>query len=140
MSGDGAVVVGLGDLAVGPRAFRWTQGSGMVSLGVLSGGSTSAATSANHDGSVVVGYSDTPSAFSEAFRWTQGSGMVGLGFLTGGSFSAAYGSNTDGSVVVGYGDSTGHFVEAMRWTQGSGMVGPGYPAGRNVQCRATHQQ
>jgi probable HAF family extracellular repeat protein len=38
VSADGSVVVGRGSSANGNEAFRWTQGTGMVGLGDLSGG------------------------------------------------------------------------------------------------------
>src|ERR1022692_3539255 len=68
VSGDGSVVVGIsgfepyegGDTY---RAFRWTAGSGMVSLGYLPGGYNDSLTTSG-DGSVIVG---------DIFRWTAGS-------------------------------------------------------------------
>src|SRR5689334_2998057 len=59
LSGDGAVVVGSASSngAVLERAVRWTSGSGLQNLGVLtSADSDSWANGANADGSVVVGY------------------------------------------------------------------------------------
>ena len=38
LSADGSVVVGSGVSAKSQEAFRWTQQTGMVGLGVLSGG------------------------------------------------------------------------------------------------------
>ena len=38
VSADGSVVVGSGTSANGYEAFRWTQATGMVGLGDLSGG------------------------------------------------------------------------------------------------------
>ena len=129
VNADGSVVVGRGTSSNGDEAFRWTEGTGMVALGDLAGGSFySYANAVNADGSVVVGISNSVNG-TEAFRWTEGSGMVGLGDLAGGSFySVANAVNADGSVVVGYGTSV-NGTEAFRWTEGSGMVGLGDLAG-----------
>jgi probable HAF family extracellular repeat protein len=119
VSADGSVVVGTsgfepyegGDTY---RAFRWTAGSGMVSLGVSH---NSFASGVSGDGSVIVGNN---------FRWTAGTGMVGLGYLPGATNSSANGVSADGSVIVGTSGS-----QAFRWTAGSGMVGLGYLPGGN---------
>jgi len=126
VSADGSVIVGNSNSANGTEAFRWTQGTGIVGLGSLIGGSSFAsygnATSA--DGSVVVGQSNSASDY-QAFRWTQAAGMVGLGDLPSGiNFSAAYGVSADGSVIVGVGHSASG-QEAFRWTLATGMVGLG---------------
>ena len=60
MSVDASVVVGSASNRTGApvpsqRAFRWTQASGIVSLGTLNGGSDSRAAGVSADGSVVVG-------------------------------------------------------------------------------------
>src|ERR1035438_3972349 len=107
VSGDGSVVVGTSgeDTSYGNNfyyAFRWTAGSGMVSVGGLPGYNDSLAAGVSADGSVIVGRSD-PDYLSvgQAFRWTAGSGMVGLGYLPGGTYSLAAGVSADGSVIVG---------------------------------------
>ncbi|MCU7241850.1 MAG: PEP-CTERM sorting domain-containing protein [Microcystis aeruginosa WS75] len=128
VSGDGSVVVGLGNgnSANGQEAFRWTQATGMVGLGDLAGGSFySLARGVSADGSVVVGYGNSANNSganrTEAFRWTQVTGMVGLGDLAGGSFdSAAWGVSADGSVVVGYGNSA-NGQEAFIWNSTQGI-------------------
>jgi probable HAF family extracellular repeat protein len=137
VSADGSVVVGR---SFG-EAFRWTQATGMVGLGDLSGGGFfSSANGVSADGSVVVGISDSANRV-EAFRWTESTGMVGLGDLPGGNFSSsANGVSADGSVIVGSSDSSNasnifsdgtETPEAFRWTQAMGMVGlGGLPGGR----------
>src|ERR1019366_2618505 len=102
VSGDGSVVVGTSgeDTSYGNNfyiAFRWTAGSGMVSVGA---GYDSFASGVSADGTVVVGTSSSGSG-SQAFRWTAGTGMVGLGYLPGGTNSSAAGVSADGSVVAG---------------------------------------
>lgn len=120
VSDDGAVVVGRSDSAVGPQAFRWTQGGGMVNLGNLPGWDSSWAQAVSADGSIVVGRSENWSVpdGEEVFMWTPGGGMVSLGD------GNAAGLSPDGSVVVGAGDF-GLGNEAFRWTSASGMVGLG---------------
>ncbi|MFN7247936.1 MAG: PEP-CTERM sorting domain-containing protein [Microcystis sp.] len=132
VSANGSVVVGTGYGATGSQAFRWTQATGMVGLGYLSGdgghGRESRAYGVSADGSVVVGdnsiiYPD--GSLQEPFRWTQATGMVGLGDLPGGGRnSGARGVSADGSVVVGFSNSASG-GEAFRWTQQTGMVGLG---------------
>lgn len=63
----------------GTHAFRWTQGVGMVDLGHLGGG-FSTALAINNNG-VVVGYSSMMNGAYHAFRWTQEGGMVDLNSL-----------------------------------------------------------
>jgi probable HAF family extracellular repeat protein len=120
VSGDGSVVVGTSgeDTSYGNNfytAFRWTAGSGMVSLG----GYESFASGVSGDGSVIIG---------NGGRWTAGSGWVSLGHLPGGTGGGANGISADGSVIVGSGSSTSG-NQAFRWTAGSGMVGLGYLPG-----------
>jgi hypothetical protein len=79
VSGDGSVVVGISGFepyegGVTYRVFRWTAGSGMVSLGYLTGYQDSLAAGVSADGSIVVGNG----GYGEAFRWTAGSGMQSL--------------------------------------------------------------
>jgi probable HAF family extracellular repeat protein len=134
VSADGSVVVGDSSGANGREAFRWTQATGMVGLGDLSGGEfRSTALGVSADGSIVVGESASANGGAEAFRWTQATGMVGLGDLPGGEFgSSASGVSADGSVVVGFGFSSDVAplpFEAFLWTQATGMVGLGNLAG-----------
>lgn len=131
VSADGLVVVGGGnDVSTnGGLAYRWTEATGMVTLGILpndahSPSSVAFATSA--DGSVVVGASTSDTGGppgNEAFRWTENEGMVGLGFIldmTYGAPSTATAVSADGSVVVGYSDfSAGD--QAFLWTAGDGI-------------------
>ncbi len=154
VSPDGSVIVGMSASgAVDPNsgrgweAFRWTQATGMVGLGRLSGGlAKSRALGVSADGSVVVGWSRYN---VEAFRWEDlnGNGLVdldeklddhpefGLGDLVGGNLSGAFGVSADGSVVVG-GATSASGNEAFRWTE-TGMVGLGFLPGGIFSSNAT---
>jgi probable HAF family extracellular repeat protein len=106
-------------------AFLWTVGGGMVSLGTLAGGATSAAYGISADGLVIVGASGSSSG-QRAFRWTDpaagGGGMVSLGTLSGGASSIAYAVSDDGAVVVGAsGSSSGE--RAFRWSGAMASLG-----------------
>ena len=99
VSDDGTTVVGQSGGSSGSEAFRWTQASGMVGLGSLSGNG-SEALGISADGSTIVGRS-LHSSFTIAFRWTASDGMVGIGDLPGGEFrSSARGVSDDGQFVV----------------------------------------
>jgi len=131
VSADGSTVVGRCQNNTGNGqfiAFRWTEDTGLETLGDLPGGElTSAAVAVSADGSIVVGgSSSTLGTQSEAFRWTAQTGLVPLGDLPGGSyFSAATDVSADGSVVVGFSTSDLPNSEAFRWTAQDGMVGLG---------------
>jgi len=120
LSNDGSVVVGYGFIPPGPgeftgfRAFRWTPTDGMVSLGTLPGGEYSTSLDVNDDGSVVAGWSGTPTN-DHAFRWINDS-MQDLGTLPGHYYSNARGVSDNGSVVVGRSGTTSNYFRAYRWT------------------------
>jgi len=102
VSADGSVITGMFGLIA--EAFRWTEGDGMVGLGLLPGGSSSMANGISADGLVVVGVGRVFTSINvdEPFRWTAADGMLGLGFLDAGTTSgAAKAVSADGSVVVG---------------------------------------
>lgn len=115
------------------RAFRFTDGVGMINLGVLPGGANSTAYGINEAGQVV-GQSDTGPVWPDrrlkgfplvgmsphAFLWTDANGMTDLGHLGGGR-SLASAINNNG-VVVGYGTNASGANRAFRWTQATGMI------------------
>jgi probable HAF family extracellular repeat protein len=99
------------------KAFKWsTSAGGPVTLGLLPGGSYSAAAAVSADGSVVVGYGDTPSQLT-AFRWTHSTGMVPLAGQPEGMAAQASGITPDGSIIVGFLND-----EACRWTESEHFV------------------
>jgi uncharacterized membrane protein len=119
VSPDGNVVVGHASITGTPqlRAYRWTRQTGLTSLGVLPGGSTSVALDASSAN--IVGQSGTSSG-PRAFRWAPPT-MVNMGVLPGMSSSQALGVSDDGSVIVGICDAL-TTVKPFRWTAAAGMV------------------
>lgn len=122
VSADGTVVVGYSQATSGnAEAFRWTSGGGMVALGLLPGGNSSAALGVNADGSVIVGSARRPSTVvpsiqdTVAFRWTSSGGLqtvedwlaangVAVGSNT---FTDAVAVSDDGNVLIGRGQING---------------------------------
>lgn len=114
------------------------KGGDFQGLGGLLESSWSYANGLSADGSVVVGYTQSPLG-NQAFRWTHDGGIVGLGDLAGGRFeSTALGVSADGSVVVGWGVSRPGFDEreAFRWTTEEGLVAMGDFAGGGSSSEA----
>ncbi|USN99183.1 MAG: PEP-CTERM sorting domain-containing protein [Phycisphaeraceae bacterium] len=122
MSADASVMVGnLADEAV-----RWTADEGLTGLGYIVFGHWSIATASSADGSIIVGFGDSPwvgTNESEAFRWTADEGIVRLGFLPDrySRDSQATAVSGNGSVVVG--QSPGDGGPAMVWDEINGMRG-----------------
>ncbi len=123
LSADGSVMVGYGSSTAGERAFRWTQATGMASMGVTTGAPSSRAWGVNSDGSVVVGFSGNLTTFAgHAFRWTAAGGMEDLGAQPGTTYSVALGVSGDGSIVVGTNANAAFQSRAMAWSRERGMV------------------
>jgi len=106
VSSDGSVVVGTSNLL----AFRWTQATGLQSLGSFGGQSESFGQAVSADGSVVVGTGTPPrGGLSRAFRWTAQNGfedlntvLANLGVNTNGwQLVFASGLSADGTAIVG---------------------------------------
>ncbi len=129
ISGDGLVAVGsTRPLSAPPdplstRACYWSNDTGLVVLGTLTGGAYAVATAASRDGSVIVGYGDGGD-FDHAWRWTASDGMQPLAdspFFE----SRATGVSADGGVIVGWRENA-----AFRYTEATGMVFiPSLPSG-----------
>ncbi len=137
ISADGSTIVGYSSTGNTHEPFRWTASEGMVGLGFLPGGGNygGMAWSASGDGSVIVGSSDTSTAFMQAFRWTQAGGMIALPDLPGGDeFSEALGVSANGSVAVGQGTSDAG-IEACFWTT-KGVFGLGSLPGGEYRSQA----
>ena len=118
INANGQVVGYSSDSSGNWHAFSWTETGGMVPLGTLGGGVSSAA--AINDSGQVVGQSTTSTGRSHAFLWTQGTGMVDLGTL-GGLTSSAYAINAGGQ-VVGSAQTASGVTHAFSWTKAGGMV------------------
>jgi len=132
VSEHGDVVVGMSSVLQGAglvssEAFRWTESSGMVSLGDLPGdGIFSAAYGVSGDGSIIVGSGRT-GAGERAFIWDDVNQMrdlqnvlstdYGLGSaLTGWILQSATAISADGKVLAGIGrnpngESEGWYVD-----------------------------
>jgi probable HAF family extracellular repeat protein len=118
-SSDGSVIVGFSsspNSINGFEAFRWTEDTGMVGLGILgNNNSSSVAEAVSADGSVIVGRSNG------AFIWDEINGMRNLqqvlinefGLdLTGWQLLGATGISDDGKTIVGQGTNPSGSFEA----------------------------
>jgi probable HAF family extracellular repeat protein len=125
ISPDGSVIAGSSyDSSGNERAFRWTENSGMVTIGGhLPGMNTTHPMDLTTDGSTIVGvsYSDISYSFA-AFIWDAQHGMRNLQSvlqseyglnLTGWNLQGAYGITPNGSAIVGYGTNPSGQTEAF---------------------------
>ena len=128
-SADGAVVVGrasVGRFSQPYRGFRWTEESGMTSLGQLPGPAHSGATTVHDvsgDGVVVVGETTSPGNPNTAFVWDPEFGMRRLQDVLENEFELdtsafrdllfASAISTDARVIGGRGDPVAG--SAFRW-------------------------
>lgn len=132
VSADGSVIVGVSTSANSEQeAFRWTPAGGMAGLGLLPGGTASAAGFVSGDGLVIVGsasFAWDPSRRA-AFRWTEASGITDLGVLPGAVATTAFAMSRDGRLVVGQSGS-----EAFRWSEAGGIVGLGHLPGDQMSA------
>jgi hypothetical protein len=114
ISSDGSTLVGTSGNP--PIATYWRTTTGLVSLGTLTGDSTSQACDVSSSGSTIVGASG-----SRAMRWSQDEGMVSLGTLDDGTISSvARAVSQDGSIVVGQVIGT-NGPQAFIWDATNGM-------------------
>jgi len=131
VSNDGSVVVGTQNDSH-YTSFRWTQATGLVSLGrpqMVGGGGTP---DVSADGSVVayaIGSAD--SSYTTQGRWTQATGWHELmppppadGGTVDGTYGNVYALSGDGTTVVGlyWRPGPGNHAHASKWTQATGVV------------------
>jgi probable HAF family extracellular repeat protein len=129
VSADGSVVIGTGTTISGKQAFRWTQTTGMVSLGNVRDSSfkESWAYNISADGSTIVGSGDIGSGWNsyKGFYWTSDSGMANMESLHESSRYEVWALSFDGSIIVGDGG-----MQAFRWTRKNGIDTLGVLSGR----------
>jgi uncharacterized membrane protein len=118
VSADGRVVIGWSGVA-----FRWTEQSGIITVGPA--GEPSIAHGVSADGSVIAGYFQPWNL--ESFYWTEATGPVPMGMAPfvdpGAPYNVAYAISGDGQVIVGTSasDMPVNSNEAFRWTQSGGF-------------------
>jgi uncharacterized membrane protein len=131
VSDDGKVIAGnQTDSHYTP--FRWTQATGLVSLGrpqIVGGGGVPAISA---DGSVIASsIGSTDSSYTTQGRWTLAGGWQELmppvpadGGLSDGSYGSVWGLSRDGATVVGlyWRPGQGNRAHASKWTQATGVV------------------
>jgi uncharacterized protein with beta-barrel porin domain len=152
VTGDGSTIFGTSFLVNGSgplvsgQAFRWTQATGMVGLGVLPGDNFSTAFGVSADGAVAVGNSVLIVNGADAhpqhgFLWDQVFGMQDLRQVltthglnvTGWELTVPTTVSADGSAIAGFGiDPTGHTQAFLisgllvnRLVNGTYVVAPG---------------
>ncbi len=121
---DGTVIVGLAwDGCAFARAFRWTEKTGMVSLGTLNGRSTRA-NGVSGDGRVVVGWGTDPTGPRLGAKWVDGVQQM-IKNASGGPVGEAFATNRDGSLIAGTNCDFTRIVVPTGWT---------WTADKGVQC------
>jgi probable HAF family extracellular repeat protein len=123
-------IVGWSHLPNGSlRAFKWTQGGGMVALSTLTHlpGADGAAYGINNNGDIV-GESMDALGHQHAVHWTPDGAIHALSTL-GGKHSSARAIGADGS-IVGFAETSTGVAHAVRWLSGGGMIDYGVPAGQ----------
>ena len=129
VSDDGSVIAG-NDLSF--TSFRWTEATGMVSLGrrQMVGGGGKPGMSA--DGTrIAYGIGSLDSSYTTQGLWTLGSGWQELmppappdGGTQDGTYGSAWNLSGDGNTVVGLYNrpGVGKRAHASKWTQATGVV------------------
>ncbi len=108
------------------RAFKWSSANGMEDLGVLNGGSFSAAYDVSENGNVIVGTSDDGSGYSTPCYWLNGSIYeLFTSAPTSAELGEAYGVSKNGTYIAGYiNDSTTNNVShGYLWILANGATG-----------------
>jgi len=129
VSNDGLVVTGTDGAAI---SFRWTQATGLVSLGrkqILGGGGEP---NISADGTrIAFGIGAVDSSYTTWGLWNQGSGWQELmpptppgGGTVDGTYGSSYDISGDGTTVVGLYNrpGQGNRAHAAKWTQATGVV------------------
>lgn len=121
VSGDGLVIVGTCLLA-GNAGFRWTQASGITSLGQFGGGTSrsSNAMAVSADASTIVG-SGHP-VLTGAVAWTAAEQVSVLGHLPQDVAAVATAVSRDGTAIAGYSTDGLGRSRVFRWTPATGMA------------------
>lgn len=140
VSADGSVIAGYssknGDIFL--ETFRWTQQSGMVGLGAVSGDNFSFAKGISADGKVIVGVSRKLSSgydyTQQAFRWSAVTGMqsvadwlqdAGVSVPSNMHLTSAVAANADGSILIGNANEVGTSGNVQAWMARVGANGSG---------------
>lgn len=126
ISGDGTIVAGQGmpQNTNSRKAMYWTEMTGMVNMGCLTGDNFSKICGISQDGSKMIGQSGFLEwFFVKAVYWTQDTGMRSLGEIDGfTSESCALAISDDLSTIVGWAtDGYGDYA-AFLWKESLGMV------------------
>lgn len=121
LSGDGTTLVGLywraGQTDGSAHASRWTSATGVVDLG--SGGHSSRANAADHDGDVIVGWDEHEDGHWRPAVWENGVKQI---LTVNDVFCEAAAVNAGGDMIVGqsYDAVSNKFVAAM-WRKNGGV-------------------
>jgi uncharacterized membrane protein len=129
VSSDGSVVVGNDNSFT---SFRWTQATGLVSLGRPQTGGGGGLPAVSADGTRI-GYSigSLDNTYRTQGRWTLGTGWQELmppsppdGGIIDGSYGSTWDISGDGNTVVGlyWRAGQGNRAHASKWTQATGVV------------------
>ncbi|MCO6044062.1 hypothetical protein NG895_09085 [Aeoliella sp. ICT_H6.2] len=102
LSADGQVVTGSSDTTSGLEAFRWSEGTGIVGLGVPAGNDSSVGFSATTDGAIILGRLFPTTGSIVPFTWTDADGIENFDpFPTGAVDKFANDIDSDGNTIVG---------------------------------------
>jgi len=112
---NGATIYTVVDLGPFDGGAPLVSGAPTTNLGVLPGGSWSAAYGTNASGAMA-GYGDTSNGHFRAFLWTPSAGMTMLGTLGGlDSWGMAISDSGD---VAGHSTATNGYIHAFEWSGG----------------------
>lgn len=130
LSGDGNTVVGLYPRLGGrAHACKWTPTGGTVDLGGTTHRQASRANGVNYNGSVIVGWVETPLGPWRPAAWVNGSCLLLTSVDTTGLHYAGSGearaTSPSGDFIVGFvSDSVSQQRAAVMWTRTNGVFGP----------------